>query len=187
MNRTHHHNNLETKIGDWAEAEKCKSNSTKCVTQSIAELCANRSKDSMSIKLFKVIKVLNVQSTLNFVSLLQFDESFFQPARQPVSLVGTRCISIKNSGRCTNNRLGRKFQGVQMLHWSLKKVSSGNAFHGSDNSISPWIQLLDNTEPPLTPVLLFRLNYHYISNSQRTGLSRMLEIVLFSKASEILI
>ena len=73
-------------IGDWAVAKNCKSNSTKCVTQSIAELCANRSNNLMSVK---VLKVLNVQSTLNFVPLLQFDESFFQPARQPVSLVGT--------------------------------------------------------------------------------------------------
>ena len=71
-------------IGDWAVPKNCKSSSTKCVTQSIAELCANRSNDSMSVK---VIKVLNVQSTL--VPLLQFDKSFFQPARQPVSAVGT--------------------------------------------------------------------------------------------------
>ena len=55
-------------IGDWTVAKDANlTPSTKCVAQSIAELCANRSKDSMSIKLIKVIKVLNVQSTLNFV------------------------------------------------------------------------------------------------------------------------
>ena len=43
----------------------------------------------MSIKVIKVLEVLNVQSTLNFVPLLQFDEYFYQPARRPVSLVGT--------------------------------------------------------------------------------------------------
>ena len=77
---------------DWAIAKKCKSNSTKCVTQSLAELCANRSISSMSIKVIKILKflnVLNVQSTLNFFPLLQFDESFYQPARPPVFSVGT--------------------------------------------------------------------------------------------------
>ena len=36
-------------IGDWSVAKNCKPNSTKGVTQSLAELCANRSIDSMSI------------------------------------------------------------------------------------------------------------------------------------------
>ena len=43
----------------------------------------------MSIKVIKVLKVLKIQSTLNFVPLLQFDESLYQPARRPISLVGT--------------------------------------------------------------------------------------------------
>ena len=57
---------------------------TKCGTQSLAELCVNRCINLMSLKVIKVPDVLNVQSTLNFVPLLQFDKYFYQLARHLV-------------------------------------------------------------------------------------------------------
>ena len=98
---------------------------------------------------------------------------------QKITLVRLACLCLLGSLQIPQQNITVS----QMLHRSLKEVSSLSHLRSSDNSVSPLVQLLGNTEQPLAPVLLFRLNYHCISNSQSAGLFRMLKIVHFSKAS----
>ena len=139
---------------------------------------------SRSLQIFQCqLKGFPVAWTILRSPLLQRSDRFFPlPVKMPVSWVWIWGHQHWELLGVPGQHSHMKVPVGKDAAWSFEKALPWSQLCSSHYSISPWIQLLNYAERPLSLVLILQFNDHYVSHR----LSFMLEVISLSQTTKIL-